>query len=80
MKLLGKEADDFEAACRDGHRVAWFGSVEVRGGGEEVVIGIGRWWNGNELELAAEAQGTMFGREYEEPRWFGSKVLEEPGQ
>ena len=58
MRITSKEADDFEAACRDGHRIAWFGSVELPAGGEEVVIiGTGRWWTG--LELAEQPPGTM---------------------
>jgi hypothetical protein len=53
MRISGKEADDFEARCRDGHRIGWFGSVELPGGGEEVVTKLGTWWHGDELERAA---------------------------
>jgi hypothetical protein len=69
-----------KAACRDPHRVGWFGSVEVPGGGEEVVIvGSGRWWNPDELN--AQPQSTMRGEEIEPPpNWFGSYEFGAPGR
>ena len=48
----------------------------VVGGGEETVVSV-KWHEG---EFNPARQGTMGGREHEEPRWFGSKVLEEPGR
>jgi hypothetical protein len=80
MRISGREADEREAAARDGSRVAWFGSYVI--GEEKITVHPGgRWWRGDELELAAEAPSTMRGQEVEEPRhWFGSYELGEPGR
>jgi hypothetical protein len=60
MRISGKEADDFEARCRDGSRVGYFGGWEV---GEEIitVTKLGTWWTG--LELAEQPPSTMGGKE-----------------
>jgi hypothetical protein len=45
-------------------------------GGGEVTVAEGLPWR--EGELYPEQQATLGSREHEEPRWFGSKVLEQP--
>ena len=76
MGFFSGRLDDFEQACRDGNRVGWFGSVELPGGGEVTVHKGGVWWNG---ELR-EVQARLVSRELEPQHgWFGSRVLEPPG-
>jgi hypothetical protein len=59
--MKGKQLDDLEAVALSGTEVAWFGSVEVPGGGEEVITASGRWWNPD--ELAVEPPASMGARE-----------------
>jgi hypothetical protein len=69
MRISGKEADEREAAIRDGSRVGYFGSWEV---GEEIitVTKLGTWWRGDELERAGDAHTTIRGDEVD-PRLLG---------